>query len=91
MRNKLERGLAHTSEDEADILISVRRENEPRVSLAEVLRKHGTCLACGAANIGRRPPLRRPEPAESRLRAELPAPQNSKLTHCSQSGRPIGA
>jgi hypothetical protein len=31
----------HVTEDEADILISIRRENEKRVSLAEVLRKHG--------------------------------------------------
>jgi hypothetical protein len=29
------------TEDEADILISMRREKERRVSLAEVLRKHG--------------------------------------------------
>jgi hypothetical protein len=42
-------------------------------------------FACGAANLGPGSPLgtpfRRPEPAESRLRAELPAPQNPKLTH----------
>jgi hypothetical protein len=31
----------HITEDEADILISMRREKERRVSLAEVLRKHG--------------------------------------------------
>jgi hypothetical protein len=31
----------HITEDEADILISMRRENEKRVPLAEVLRKHG--------------------------------------------------
>ena len=31
----------HVSEDEADILISLRREKERRVSLVEVLRKHG--------------------------------------------------
>jgi hypothetical protein len=31
----------HITEDEADILISMRREKEKRVSLAEVLRKHG--------------------------------------------------
>jgi len=32
---------AHITEDEADILISMRREKERRVSLAEVLRWHG--------------------------------------------------
>ena len=37
-------------------------------------------LTCGAANLGRSRLIRRPEPAESRLRAELPAPQ-VKLTH----------
>lgn len=31
----------HITEDEADILISMRREKERRVSLAVVLRKHG--------------------------------------------------
>jgi len=31
----------HITEDESDILISMRREKERRVSLAEVLRKHG--------------------------------------------------
>jgi hypothetical protein len=31
----------HISEDEADVLVSMRREKERRVSLAEVLRKHG--------------------------------------------------
>jgi len=31
----------HITEDEADILISMRREKERRVSLAEVLQKHG--------------------------------------------------
>jgi len=31
----------HITEDEADILISMRREKERRISLAEVLRKHG--------------------------------------------------
>jgi hypothetical protein len=40
----------HSTEDEADILISMRREKERRVSLAEVLRKHGYGLegrVCG--------------------------------------------
>jgi hypothetical protein len=32
---------AHITQDEADILISMRREKERRVPLAEVLRKHG--------------------------------------------------
>ena len=32
-------------------------------------------LTCGAANLGRSRLFRRPEPAESRLRAELPAPR----------------
>jgi hypothetical protein len=31
----------HITEDEADILISMRREKEKRISLAEVLRKQG--------------------------------------------------
>jgi hypothetical protein len=31
----------HITEDESDILISMRREKERRVSLAEVLRNHG--------------------------------------------------
>lgn len=31
----------HITEDEADILISMRREKEKRVSLAEALRTHG--------------------------------------------------
>lgn len=31
----------HITEDEADILISMRRDKETRVPLAEVLRKHG--------------------------------------------------
>lgn len=29
------------TEDEADVLISMRREKERRISLAEVLQKHG--------------------------------------------------
>jgi uncharacterized membrane protein YvbJ len=34
----------HITEDEADILISMRREREKRVSLAEVLRKPATTI-----------------------------------------------
>ena len=41
----------HISEDEADILISIRREKERRVSLAEVLRKHGHALE-GGTSVG---------------------------------------
>jgi len=35
------------SEDEADILISIRREKERRISFADVLRKHGDALEGG--------------------------------------------
>jgi hypothetical protein len=35
----------------------------------------GSVTNCGAANLWQQPHFRGPEPAESRLRAELPAPQ----------------
>lgn len=35
------KSAVHITEDEADILISMRREKEKRISLAEVQRKHG--------------------------------------------------
>jgi hypothetical protein len=31
----------HITEDEADILISIRREKEKRISLAQILGQHG--------------------------------------------------
>jgi hypothetical protein len=54
------------------------RGRPPHLGLLRVVGQ----FACGAANLGRSRLFRRPEPAESRLRAELPAPQNPKLTHC---------
>jgi len=45
----------HITEDEADILISMRREKERRVTLAEVLRNHGQGL-CGIHRARTCPP-----------------------------------
>jgi hypothetical protein len=41
----------HVSEDEADILISIRREKEKRISFADILRKHGHALE-GGPSVG---------------------------------------